>query len=330
MPGIGRREFLTLLGGAVVAWPFAARAQRRATPVVGFLGAASRDHTRARLRAFHEGLSEMGYVEGRNVVFEYRWAENQPERIPELIADLARRPLSALVTIAGTPSALAAKKATTTIPVVFVAGTNPAEAGLVVSLSRPGGNLTGVSSLALRLAPKRLELLHTLLPAATAFAIIVNPASSLAEAATTDARRAAQALGLTLYVLQASSERDFDMVFANARQLRASGLVIDPDQLFVNHSEQLAQLALRHAMPTVFVYRDFATAGGLMSYGGSLKELYGLVGVYTGRILKGNKPGDLPVQQAMRVGLIINMKSAEALGLDVPPTLLAAADEVIE
>jgi putative ABC transport system substrate-binding protein len=299
-------------------------------PVVGFLGAASPDLTTVRLRAFHEGLSEMGYVEGRNVVLEYRWAENQPKRIPELIADLVRRPLSALVTIAGTPSVLAAKSATTTIPIVFVAGTDPVQAGLIVSFSRPGGNLTGVSSLALRLAPKRLELLHELLPAAKAFAFVVNPASALAEAATTDARNAAQAQGLTLYVLQARTERDFDTVFANARQLRAHGLVIDPDQLFVNHNEQLAQLALHHAMPTVFVYRDFVAAGGLMSYGGSMKELYGLLGVYTGRILKGDKPADLPVQQPKQVELFINLNTARALGLDVPATVLARADEVIE
>jgi len=272
----------------------------------------------------------MGYVEGRNVVLEYRWAENQPERIPELIADLARRPLSALVTIAGASSALAAKKATTTIPVVFVTGTDPVQAGLVVSLGRPGGNLTGVSSLALQLAPKRVELLHKLLPAATALAFVVNPASSLTAAATTEARSAAEALGLTLHVLPASSERDFDAVFANARQLRDSGLIIDPDQLFVNHSGQLAQLALRHAMPTVFIYRDFATAGGLMSYGGSLKELYGLLGVYTGRILRGDKPADLPVQQATKVELFLNLKTAKALGITVPLPVSGRADEVIE
>ena len=296
-------------------------------PVVGFLGTASPDLTRGRLRAFHEGLSGLGYVQGRNVVIEYRWAENQLGRIPELIADLARRRVSAIVTIAGTSGALAAKQATTTIPVVFVVGTDPVQAGLVGSLNRPDANLTGVTSLALQLAPKRLELLHEMLPAATGVAFVVNPASSSAKGASADAHSAAQTHGLALHVLEAGSERDFATVFAKVRELKAGGLVIDPDQLFVNHSEQLAQLALHYA---IFMYRDFVAAGGLMSFGGSLNELYGLAGAYTGRILKGEKPANLPVQQATRIETLLNLKTAKALGLDVPPTLIATADEVIE
>jgi len=265
-------------------------------PVVGFLGTASPDLTRGRLRAFHEGLSGLGYVQGRNVVIEYRWAE----------------------------------QATTTIPVVFVVGTDPVQAGLVGSLNRPDANLTGVTSLALQLAPKRLELLHEMLPAATAVAFVVNPASSSAKGASADAHSAAQTHGLALHVLEAGSERDFATVFAKVRELKAGGLVIDPDQLFVNHSEQLAQLALHYAVPTIFMYRDFVAAGGLMSFGGSLNELYGLAGAYTGRILKGEKPANLPVQQATRIETLLNLKTAKALGLDVPPTLIATADEVIE
>ena len=270
-----RRDFIALLGGAAT-WPLAVRAQQRAMPVVGFLGTASPDLTRGRLRAFHEGLSGLGYVQGRNVVIEYRWAE----------------------------------QATTTIPVVFVVGTDPVQAGLVGSLNRPDANLTGVTSLALQLAPKRLELLHEMLPAATAVAFVVNPASSSAKGASADAHSAAQTHGLALHVLEAGSERDFATVFAKVRELKAGGLVIDPDQLFVNHSEQLAQLALHYAVPTIFMYRDFVAAGGLMSFGGSF--------------------ANLPVQQATRIETLLNPKTAKALGLDVPPTLIATADEVIE
>jgi ABC-type uncharacterized transport system substrate-binding protein len=323
-----RRAFITLLGGAV-AWPLAARGQQPlAIPVIGVLSAEWPDLFTDRLRVFHDGLRETGYVEGRNLAIEYRWAEGRNDRLPALAAELVRRQVSVIVTAGSTPATLAAREATNTIPILFYLGANPVEAGLVTSLSRPGGNLTGV---VVEVAPKRLELLHELVPTATVIAALVNPTNPvLAETLTRDLQKAAQALGVQLHVLHASSERDFDMVFASLVQLRAGGLVIGADALFNSRSEQLAALTIRHAVPAIYQFREFVSAGGLMSYGTTVVDTYRPLGIYTGRVLKGDKPADLPVQQASKLELILNLKTAKALGVEVPPTLLARADEVIE
>jgi putative ABC transport system substrate-binding protein len=298
--------------------------------VIGFLNSASADGYARMLTAFRQGLSETGHVEGRNVAIEYRWAEGQNDRLPALAADLLRRRATVIAT-GGNAAVLAAKAATTTIPIVFNTASDPVELGFGASLNRPGGNLTGVTNLGAEVGPKRLELLHELVPAANVFALLVNPTNTtLAESNTRDLQGAARTLGLQLQVLHASTERDFDTVFATLTQLRAGGLVIGNDAFFNSHIEQLASLALRRAVPTIYQSREFAVIGGLMSYGGSIADAYRLVGTYTGRILKGEKPADLPVQQATRVELIINMKTAKALGLTFPITLLGRADEVIE
>jgi putative ABC transport system substrate-binding protein len=330
---IGRRELIILLGGAAATWPLAARAQQPGIPVIGFLNAASPDLFAHIVHAFRLGLNEMGYVEGRNVAIEYRWAENQYDRLPALAAELVHRRVSVITTGSATLAALAAKAATTTIPIVFLTGADPVKLGFVTSLNRPGGNLTGVTTLNTEITPKRLEVLRELLPTTTIMAVLVNPTNNPATVETElrQAQEAADTLGVqVIHVLQASTERDLDNAFSTLIQRRAGGLVITPDTFFSGKSVELAALTSRHAVPTISPYRDFVTAGGLMSYGGSITELYRLVGVYTGRILKGEQPADLPVQQVTKVDFVINLKTAKALGLAVPPTLLARADEVIE
>jgi len=324
-----RREFITLLGGAA-AWPLPLSAQQPAMPVVGFLNSASARGYAYAAAAFRQGLNEAGYVEGRNVAIEYRWAEDQYDRLPALAADLVRRSVSVIAAIGGPTPALAAKSATARIPIVFEMGADPVASGLVASLSRPDGNITGATSLNEEVGPKRLEILRELVPTAKVVALLVNPTNPNAETVTRNLQVAARTLGLELHVLHASSERDFDIVFATLVQLRAGGLVVSNDPFFVSRSEQLVDLTLRHAFASIFQSREFASAGGLMSYGGSVAESHRKAGIYTGRILKGEKPADLPVQQASKVELIINLKTAKALGLTVPLSLLGRADEVIE
>jgi putative tryptophan/tyrosine transport system substrate-binding protein len=326
-----RREVITLLGGMAVACPLAARAQQSTMPVVGILAVASPEANAIRLRAFRDGLGAAGYVEGQNVSIEYRWAEAHTDRLPKLAAQLVHDQVAVLVTAGGTASALAAKAATASIPIVFGTAADPVDLGLVASLNRPGGNITGVTSLNVEVGPKRLELLHELLPSIAIMALLVNPAvPALAEPAARTSQAAAQALGLQLHVVHASSERDFDAIFESLIQLHVGALVIAPDNLFTAHSQQLAALTVRHALPAVYEFREFTAAGGLMSYGSSETEYYRLVGTYVGRILKGDKAADLPVQQSTKVELIINLKTAKALGITFPLTLLGRADEVIE
>jgi putative ABC transport system substrate-binding protein len=325
---IRRREFISLFGGAVAAWPLAARAQQQAIPVVGFLNGASAWEYAYVVGAFRQGLKETGYVEGQNVAIEYRWAEGHYERLPTLLADLLGRHVTVIA--ANGPAAVAAKAATTLIPVVFSTAADPVKIGLVASLNRPGGNLTGVALLSVELAPKKLQMLHELVPTMRTVGLLVNSINPNAETQSRDLQVAAQSLGLQLHVLHANSESDFDKAFAAMAQLRVGALVIGTDGFLNSRSEQLATLAMRHGMPAVFQYREFTAAGGLMSYGTSLTDTYRQVGVYVGRILKGEKPADLPVEQATKVELIINLRTARALGLTVPPSLLARADEVIE
>jgi putative tryptophan/tyrosine transport system substrate-binding protein len=324
-----RREFISFLGG-VTAWPLGARAQQAPMPVVGYMSARSADDSVRLVAAFRQGLAEAGYVEGRSVAIEFRWANDQNDRLVALAADLVRRQVTVIVADS-TPGALTAKVATATIPIVFSMGSNPVELGLVVSLNRPGGNVTGITSINAQLAAKRLELLHEVVPTANVVALLVNPTSpNLAETTAKDLRAAAHPLGLQIHVLHARTERDFDTVFATLVQLRVGALVVGSDAFFDTRSEQLAGLAVRHAVPTIYQFREFAAAGGLMSYGGSYTDPFRQAGVYTGRILKGEKPADLPVQQSSKVELFINLKTARALGLNFPLTLLGRADEVIE
>jgi putative ABC transport system substrate-binding protein len=328
-----RREFMTLLGGAAVSssiWPLAARAQQPAMPVIGFVSSRSASDSADVVSAFRRGLSESGFVEGHNVAIEYRWADGQYDRLPALAADLVRRRVMVISAIGGIPVALAAKGATSTIPIVFQVAPDPVKTGLVVSLARPGGNLTGITTLNAELGPKKLEMLHEIVPKATTIAVLVNPTNPVSDTLTRDAQAAASVLKLQIHVLQASTEHEFDSVFANLVQLRVGGLVIGNDPFLNAHVQQLGALTLRHAVPAIFQYREFAAAGGLMSYGTDFADSYRFVGVYTGRILKGENPADLPVQQVTKVELIVNLKTAKALGLTVPLTLLGRADEVIE
>jgi putative tryptophan/tyrosine transport system substrate-binding protein len=325
---VRRRELITLLGGAAAAWPLFARAQQPALPVIGFLNGASPDGYAPMLAGFRQGLKETGYVEGRNVAIEYRWLEGQYDRAPSMAAELVRRQVAVIV--ANTPGNLAAKAATTTIPIVFSTGGDPVQMGLVASLSRPGGNVTGVTQMNQGVAPKRLELAHELVPTATTMALLVNRTSPNTEPQVRDLQAAARTLGLQLHVLHAGTDGDFDTVFATLAKLQAGALVIGPDGFFNSRSELLATLTLRHRVPAMYEDRAFAVAGGLMSYGGSTPGMYRIAGAYTGRILKGEKPADLPVQQATKIELVINLKTAKALGLNIPLPLLGRADEVIE
>jgi putative ABC transport system substrate-binding protein len=325
-----RREFISLISGAAATWPYAGRAQQPAMPVVGFLNAASPQAYARMSTAFLKGLGETSYIENQNVKIEYRWAQGEVNRLPAFAADLVHREVS-VIAATGTPAALAAKAATAIIPIVFETGSDPVQLGLVASLNRPGGNVTGVAQLAVELAPKRLELLHELVPTARVIALLVDPTDpAIFEKTTQSVQAAARSLGLELHVLNVSTERDLDAVFANLVQLRAGGLVISGGQFFNSRNKQIAARALQHTVPTIFPYRDFAAAGGLMSYGASIIDAYRLAGIYTGRVLKGEKPADLPVQQATKIELIINLETAKALGIAVPLSLSGRADEVIE
>jgi putative ABC transport system substrate-binding protein len=326
---VKRREFVTLLGGGAAAWPLAARGQQPAMPVVGFLNSETPSGYAPYAAAFRQGLSEGGFVEGRNAAIEYRWAEGHNDRLPALAADLVRRQV-AVIAAAGTASALAAKAATTTIPIVFSTAADPVAEGLVTSLSRPGGNVTGVTNLGVELVQKQVEMLHQMVPKAAVIAALVNPLQPFAEFATKDALAAGRALGLQIHIAQASSERDIDATFATLLRLGAGGLVVCPDAFFLSRRGQLAALAIRHAIPTIFFVREFTAAGGLMSYGPSVTDGYHQVGIYAGRILKGDRPGDLPVQRSAKFSLVINLSTAKVLGLDVPFYLQQLADEVIE
>jgi putative ABC transport system substrate-binding protein len=326
-----RRELITFLGGAVAASPLAVFAQQPAVPVVGFLNAASAEGYEPMVAAFHQGLQESEFVEGRNVVIEYRWAGGQIAKLPVLAAGLVQRQVS-VIAATSTPAALAAKAATTTVPIIFESGADPIQLGLVASLNRPGGNVTGVTQMNLEVAPKRLELLHELLPAARVMGLLVDPSEpAVAETAVSKMVAAARTLGMQLHVLNASTESDFDVVFAKLSQLQASGLVISAGTaFFTSHSGQLGALAARHAVPAVAPSRGFIIGGGLISYGADILDAYRLTGGYVGRVLKGERPADLPVQQATKIELRINLKAAKALGVTVPLTLLGRADEVIE
>jgi putative tryptophan/tyrosine transport system substrate-binding protein len=322
-----RRDFIKGIAGAAAALPFAARAQQPGMPVIGFVSSASAAAYEPLVTAFRQGLSEIGYVEGRNVVIEYRWADGHYDRLPELVADLVPRQVDVIA--ANDPAALPAKAATTTIPIVFAAGFDPVDLGLVSSLHRPGGNVTGTSMLNVEVVPKRLQL-HELVPAATVMALLVNPSNPNAANQSRDLQAAARTLGLHLQILHASADRDFDTVFAKLNELRTGGLVIGADAFFNTRSAQLAALALSHAMPAAYQYREFAAAGGLMSYSGSITDAYRQAGIYAGRILKGEKPADLPIQRSTKLELFLNVTTAKALGLTVPLPLIGRADEVIE
>ena len=323
-----RREFITLLGGAA-AWPLAARAQRPTLPVIGFLNGTSPEGYGRFLLAFRQGLSETGYVEGRNVLFEYRWAEGHYDRLPVLVADL----ISSRVTVIAattTPANLIAKTATTTIPIVFTTSSDPVDLGLVASLSRPGGNVTGVVTLNVELASKRLEQLHELVPSTSVIALLINPTNPNVKNELNDLQGSAHTIGHQLLVLEARTEDEIDMAFASFVQQQARALLVNTDAFFFSKRNQLIALAKRYAVPAIFDRREFTELGGLMSYGGSVTDVYRLAGIYTGRIIKGEKPADLPVQQSTKVELVINLKTAKALGLTFPISLLGRADEVIE
>jgi ABC-type uncharacterized transport system substrate-binding protein len=326
---IGRREFITLLGSAA-AWPPTGQAQQSMMPVIGLISAASSDADKFRVEALRRGLNEVGFIEGQNFVIEYRWVDGQYDKFPAVLTDLIDRQVSVIVSLGGTPGALAAKAATKTIPIVFQVGTDPVAVGLVNSLGRPGGNITGVSQLLSATVAKQLELLHAAVPSATVIAAILNPENPISSEAERDLHAGASLLGLQLHPLRASTESQLDANFPKLLDLHVRALVIGPDLYFLTRREQLIALAARHSLPAIYPWREAAISGGLMSYGSSQTDTYRQVGVYAGRILKGDKPADLPVQQSTKVELILNMKTAKALGLTFPITLLGRADEVIE
>jgi len=325
-----RREFITLVTSAAAFGPFALHAQQPTMPVIGFLGPGSSESDAYRVTSFQQGLKETGFVDKQNVLIEYRWAQSRYDQLHKLAGELVQTKVAVIAT-SGTPAALAAKAATTTVPIVFETAADPVQIGLVASLNRPGGNVTGITQAAEEAAPKRLELLHELIPAARVMALLVNPAAPiLAEPQSRAVRSAAQTLGLELHVLNASTESELDAAFAKVIELRASGLVIGGDAFFTSNSKRLAALAVRYKVPAVYQWREFAAAGGLVSYGSNVTETHRLVGLYTGRILKGDKPADLPVQQATKIELYINLKTAKALGISVPLPLSGRADELFE
>jgi putative ABC transport system substrate-binding protein len=326
-----RREFITLLGGAAAAWPLAARAQQRSMPVIGLLDQRAPEELTDRLRRFREGLAEAGFVEGRNVSIDYRWAENKPERMPELVADLVRRQVAVIATTSGIVSASATKAATSTIPIVFIVGEDPVGLGLVASLARPGGNLTGINWFAIEVIAKRLELLHKLTPAAARVAVLINPTSTeYSNATVAQAGAAVRSLGLQIQVLEASSIREINATFATFARDKPDALFVNSDPLFNGRRTQLVNLASRHAVPASYPARDYVEAGGLMSYGANIADTWRQAAVYAGRILKGAKPADLPVVQSSKFELVINAQTATMLDLTVPPELLTLADDVIE
>jgi putative tryptophan/tyrosine transport system substrate-binding protein len=327
---VKRREFIALLGGAA-AWPVVARAQQSAMPVIGYLGVSSFEKSAGTsLHAFKRGLAESGYVEDRNVTIEYRWADDEYDRLPALAVELVQRGVAVLVA-AGSPAALPAKAATTVIPIVFMIGSDPVELGLVAGLNRPGGNLTGVAYLNVEVAPKRLELLHELIPTAKSIALLVNPANPVvADAQAKELQAAIRTLDLNLMLVKASNPLEMEDAFATLVRERVEALQIGVDPLFGNHVDQLVALAARHKVPTIYPWREFTAAGGLMNYGSSIPDAFRQVGIYTGQILKGAKPAELPVQRPTKLQFVLNLKAAKALGLTIPPTLLARADEVIE
>jgi putative tryptophan/tyrosine transport system substrate-binding protein len=324
-----RRQFITLLGGAAAAWPLVARAQA-AIPVVGYLSQGAPDAGAYLLSAFRKGLIEGGYEEGKNVRIEYRWAHNDVARLPELAAELVSRRVAVIATVAGTSATLAAKAATTTIPIVFTTGSDPVQIGLVASLSRPGGNVTGVNAMQVEAQEKRLGLLYELLPTTTRFAMLANPNNPMTDALITNTRAAAASLGQQVEVFAAITSRDIDTAFASLGHQPVGVLLVSPDPLFDSRRAQLVTLAARHAVPTIYPFREYVEAGGLMSYGSSLIDMARLAGMYTARVLKGEKPADLPVFRATRFEFIVNLQTAKMIGIEVPPTLLARADEVIE
>jgi putative ABC transport system substrate-binding protein len=325
-----RREFITLLGSAAATWPQGALAQQSAMPVIGFLSARSPDESAQHVAAFRHGLNEAGYIEGRNVAIEYRWADGQYDRLPLLAAELASRQVNVIAVTGGNVSGLAAKAATRSIPIVFIVGADPVELGLVASLNRPGANATGMSVLTTELGTKRLELLHELVPKASIIGLLINPEYQGSAREAVAVQAAARAIGRQILVFHATAERDIDAVFATLARQQVGALLVDADTLFVSRRNQLVALAERHSMPAIYDLRDFVAAGGLMSYGPNLADGYRQVGAYTGRILNGARPADLPVQQAVKVELVLNLKTAQTLGLAFPITLLGRADEVIE
>jgi len=325
-----RRDFIKIIAGSAVTLPLTAQAQQSAMPVVGFLGTGSLQSDAFRVAAVRQGLIEAGYVEGRNVAFEYRWAEDQYERLPALAAELVRREVAVIISIGGSPSAVAAKSATATIPIVFATGADPIKLGLVPSLNRPAGNITGVSFLIITLVAKQFEILHETVPKTALIGFLVNPTNSIVDTETKDVLAAAELVGQKLLVVQAHTDSELEAAFITLVQQRAGALVVGADPFFFNRRNKLVELAARQKVPAIYFLHEFASAGGLMSYGTSITEAYRIAGLYAGRILRGEKPADLPIQQSTKVELLVNLKTAKVLGLTVPPQIVARADEVIE